>query len=559
MDYKNKYLKYKNKYLNLKGGGISETKKKIVDILNENVGGDILTTNIPKCIIDFLNKKIPDKQEEWLSISWDNLLKHDRLQNDLILNSLYPITRLGYIKNIKEEKNRINLKEEQKNKLVIFLKSKQVNLETNIPEELLKKLIFIYYKKLGESNWNELCDNYYTELDYEKLIKTINTYFDECTKPDVVKTKEESESEEKFKEDTKKLTDNENRLSNILTKHNINLDDNIPNPNAADTNTYFFVIKKLYTLLTWRSLLVYIHKDFEYENLFTSIEEYLDKYNSSKSEVIIPTLPEIKPMKLQATPKIPEKINYSNIYPIQLPDVIIPSDKLPEIYDPIYDIRHGSVSAEHKRKYSIYMTHLLFKKKDGNYMVWGLYYHDKSNPIPEQIKMIKELITEKCNKNIEYKKTHKLPEDEISNLQTIINNINSDKFWKDTSRYYIVGELVFRCSNIEMNISSFNTLNLEKGSGLKMLCTTLLFFYKKYPKLHIMLESGGYDVTNKFYKPLGFEDDKLSLREGHLLILNDILPLIQEKCKYCSEDVKLILKNNNEFIDSSEKMIELIN
>ena len=512
-----------------------------------------------------LNKKIPDMKDEWLSISWDNLLKHKLLQNDSILTSVYMRTRLGYINNINEEKKRNILKEEQKNKLVIFLKSKQVNLETNIPEELLKKLILIYYKELGESKWIELCDNYYTNLDYIKLIKTINTYFDECTKPDVVKTKEDSESEsdDSESESEEKLTDNENNLSNILTKHNINLDDNIPNPNAADTNTYFFVIKKLYTLLTWRSLLVPIHTDVEYKNLFNSIEVYLDKYNSSKSEVIIPTLPEIKPLNLQATPKIPEKINYSNKYPIQLPDVIIPDviipdDELPIINDPIYDIRHGYVSGKHKREYSIYMTHILFKKKDGNYMVWGLYYHDKSNPIPEQIKMIKELITEKCNKNIEYKKTHKFPEDEISNLQTIINNINSDKFWKDTSRYYIVGELVFRCSDIEMNISSFNTLNLEKGSGLKMLCTTLLFFYKKYPKLHIMLESGGVDVTNKFYKPLGFKYDTLS-RGKDLLILNDILPLIQEKCKYCSEDVKLILKNNNEYIDSSEKMIKLIN
>ena len=204
------------------------------------------------------------------------------------------------------------------------------------------------------------------------------------------------------------------------------------------------------------------------------------------------------------------------------------------------------------------MTHILFIKKDNYYSVRGLYYHDKNNPIPEQIKMIKELIIEKCNKNIEYKKRHKLPEDEISNLQTIINNINSDKFWEDTSRYYIVGELDFRCSDIEMNISSFNTLNLEKGSGLKMLCTTLLFFYEKYPNLHITLESGGTDVSNKFYKPLGFENNP-SLQDESLLILKDILPLIHDKCKYCSDDVKLILQNNDDFLGSSEEMINIIN
>ena len=87
-----------------------------------------------------------------------------------------------------------------------------------------------------------------------------------------------------------------------------------------------------------------------------------------------------------------------------------------------------------------------------------------------------------------------------------------------------------------------------------MLCTILLIFSKKFKKLKIELRSGSDSVTNKFYKPLGFNSTKFK----DVLVLEDILPLIYGECKYCSDDVKLIFQYNDRFIKTSEKMMKLI-
>ena len=221
--------------------------------------------------------------------------------------------------------------------------------------------------------------------------------------------------------------------------------------------------------------------------------------------------------------------------------------------DDMYDLANSFFGTLKTKRIPIKMTHILFKKYDvRNYHVYGLYYHDHTSHDSEQIKMLTPLLLDKYNRYI----STNIDEIKIKTFQNSLNDIKNLTFW-ETSKFFILGYLIFEKNETTVTIWSLDAWHLVKTSGLKMLCTTLLFFYKKYPKLHITLESGGTDVSNKFYKPLGFENNP-SLQDESLLILKDILPLIHDKCKYCSDDVKLILQNNDALLGSSEEMINII-
>lgn len=249
----------------------------------------------------------------------------------------------------------------------------------------------------------------------------------------------------------------------------------------------------------------------------------------------------------------------------KIPHVIIPTVILPNLEDPLSDIRNIYDTRQlTERKYKINMTHILFQhnniQKD-RYNVYGLYYHDATFPDLKQFNMIKDILIEKGCTSIEEDKTKKLSNEKIAinkkKYEKLFNDVNSPEFIT-ISRYFRVGDLIlhnnYHTRKNSMYISHFNTWNLESGTGLKMLCTSLLFFYNKFPELEIHLISGSDYVSEKFYNKIGFEpsgtDSEYSLK--------NILPLIRDKCKYCSDDVKLILQNNDEFLSSSEEMIELI-
>jgi hypothetical protein len=107
-----------------------------------------------------------------------------------------------------------------------------------------------------------------------------------------------------------------------------------------------------------------------------------------------------------------------------------------------------------------------------------------------------------------------------------------------------------------MILEVINTLNLEKASGIKLLCTILyIFFYDKFPDLEISLEADNVEVFNKFYKKLGFTKKKSTSLS---CFMKGITDLIHNKCIYCSQDVKLIILNDNEYIEEIEDMKALI-
>ena len=301
-------------------------------------------------------------------------------------------------------------------------------------------------------------------------------------------------------------------FEDILKKHGITeLNNKIPKELVNDLNQFF-------TLTTWNDLLE-IQDSSKINNI---IDTYFEK--SKIPRVIIPTLPE----------------------------VIIPEVIIPNYMDDMYDLANSFFGTLKTKRIPIKMTHILFKKYDDDYHVYGLYYHDHTSHDSEQIKMLTPLLLDKYNRYI----STNIDEIKIKTFQNSLNDIKNLTFW-ETSKFFILGYLIFEKNETTVTIWSLDAWHLVKTSGLKMLCTTLLFFYKKYPKLHITLESGGTDVSNKFYKPLGFENNP-SLQDESLLILKDILPLIHDKCKYCSDDVKLILQNNDDFLRSSEEMIDII-
>jgi hypothetical protein len=310
-------------------------------------------------------------------------------------------------------------------------------------------------------------------------------------------------------------------FEDILKKHGITeLNNNIPEELVNDLNQFF-------TLTTWDDLLE-IQDSFKINNI---IDTYFEK--SKIPRVIIPTLPEV-------------------IIPT-LPEVIIPTVILPNYLDDMYNLANSFFGTPKTKRIPIKMTHILFKKYDDcNYHVYGLYYHDYTSPDFEQIKMLETLLLDKYER---YIRTN-IDKIKIKTFQNSLNDIKKPTFW-ETSKFFILGYLIFEKKKSTVDIWALDAWHLVKTSGLKMLCTTLLFFYEKYPNLQITLESGGTDVSNKFYKPLGFENNPSSQDES-LLILKDILPLIHEKCEYCSDDVKLILQNNDDFLHSSEDMIKII-
>ena len=194
------------------------------------------------------------------------------------------------------------------------------------------------------------------------------------------------------------------------------------------------------------------------------------------------------------------------------------------------------------------MTHILFIKNEkgeydnnvyNEYDVYGLYYHNNLKPNKEQIQMITQITQINENASPQSKRYNK-------------NNINSKNFW-DESRYFIVGELNFVIKNNIMFINHFNTWYLESGSGLKMLCTILFILYLKFKNLKIKLVPGTIDVFTKFYEKIGFKYEN-----KYFVVLEDIIPLINEKCIYCSKDVKLIVKNYKTNVENLENMIQII-
>lgn len=313
-------------------------------------------------------------------------------------------------------------------------------------------------------------------------------------------------------------------LEDILKKHGItDLNTEIPGDLVNELNQFF-------KLTTWKNLL----NTQDSSNMNNIIDTYFEK--SKIPHVIIPTLPE----------------------------VIIPTVILPNLEDPLSDIRNIYITGQlTERKYKINMTHILFQHNNlsnDKYNVYGLYYHDATIPDLIQFNMIKDILIEKVRTSMEEDKTKELSKKEIEinkkKYEKLLNDVNSTEFVK-TSRYFRVGDLILYKFNNRKNfmyISHFNTWNLESGTGLKMLCTSLLFFYNKFPELEIHLTSGSVDVSEKFYKKIGFETSE----DVSDYFLKNILQLIHNKCKYCSDDVKLILQNNDEFLFSSEEMIELI-
>ena len=305
----------------------------------------------------------------------------------------------------------------------------------------------------------------------------------------------------------------------------------MPKDIFSDNYMYINQLKKYYRLIVWNDLLSLRLNDSEYTRLIETLNTYFNKSETIRLETIRPET--IRPE-------------------IIIPEIIIPEIPLPSMYDSLSDIRNSTLSKLTEKKYNIYMTHILFKKYDNIYNVFGLYYHNTFDPNERQISMIKELIIERATTTIIRKRNMGFPEDELEKYKKTIYDVNSPEFW-ETSRYFMVGELHFKSHENDMKIDQFNTWNLEKGSGLKMLCTSLCFFYEKFPRLQIKLTAGNVEVFNNFYKKLGF---KLG---NSFAVLKDIMPLIYEKCKYCSEDVKLIIKNKDEFISSSEEIKDLIN
>ena len=318
-------------------------------------------------------------------------------------------------------------------------------------------------------------------------------------------------------------------------KHGItDLNTKIPSDLVNELNQFF-------KLITWKNLL----NTQDSSNMNNIIDTYFEK--SKIPHVIIPILPEV-------------------IISI-LPKVIIPTVIFPNLEDPLSDIRNIYLSRElTERKYKINMTHILFQHQynnitKGRYNVYGLYYHDATSPDLKQFNMIKNILIEKEHTRIEEDNTKQLSNEkkEINEkkYEKLLNDVNSPEFEK-TSRYFRVGDLILHKSQIRENsmyISDFNTWNLESGTGLKMLCTSLLFFYNKFPKLEIDLISVCDVVSNNFYKKIGFETSET---DSECYLLKNILPLIHDKCKYCSDDVKLILQNDGKFLETSKEMISLI-
>ena len=146
---------------------------------------------------------------------------------------------------------------------------------------------------------------------------------------------------------------------------------------------------------------------------------------------------------------------------IIIPEIIIPLQKLPVDYG-VFDITDGNLNTLIKRQYDIYMTHILIKQKKNVYYVYGLYYHDINNQNQLQMDMIKDII---INNN---------PLD-----SKVVIDVNSNDFWNDASRYFIVGTIFLTLNSNEenINIHKMNTWNLEKKQWIKNVMYNFIDFF----------------------------------------------------------------------------------
>jgi len=244
----------------------------------------------------------------------------------------------------------------------------------------------------------------------------------------------------------------------------------------------------------------------------------------------------------------------------RIPEVIIPTEPLPDRFSEIYNLANGNLGEINSERTPIKMTHILFKKHDEVYTVYGLYYHDCHNQNLTQINMLQMLINKRYTLRIEFQNEQNkirpsFDEDDINQERQILSEVYKSKFW-ETSKFFILGSLFFTKSGSTINIGHFEAWNLVKTSGLKMLCT-ILWLFKNVKNLKISLKPGTGGVFDHFYEPLGFKKDP---KEPTEVCLDDIKNLIKP-CEELSDDniVKLILTNNNEYLKSSNDMIALIN
>ena len=328
-------------------------------------------------------------------------------------------------------------------------------------------------------------------------------------------------------------------LQDTLEKHGIvDLNTKIPEYllNTFKKSNVFHSIP-LFKHQIWKSLLSINLTIDDCNWLIKNIDMY---FASLKKLTEIPPLPEeIKPIE-QVMPRIPEVI---------IPDRDV---QLPNVFSDIYNLANGELGNINSERTPIKMTHILFKKYDDIYHVYGLYYHDCDIKDLTQIGMLKMLLEKRYTGWIQSKTKLNFPKEDIEPYHKTLTDVLKPEFW-ETSKFFILGSLIFKKSVSTINIMQFEAWNLVKTSGLKMLCT-ILWLFKNVKNLKISLKPGTVAVFEKFYKPLGFKVEEPEVS------LDDIKNLFKP-CEGLADDniVKLILLNNNEYIESSDKMIKLIN
>lgn len=200
-------------------------------------------------------------------------------------------------------------------------------------------------------------------------------------------------------------------------------------------------------------------------------------------------------------------------------------------------------------EWGIDITHLLLNKiydnelKEIKFCLYGLYYHDSKNP---DEKNKKKLIT--------YLKSIYKKKDEIDSLESV-------DFW-NKSKYFAISRIegVVRYFKLMfyMRIDNFFTYYCKKGFGQILICT-LLNLFKTLGNITVKL-SPAFGIPNLkiVYEKYGFEfkpDDTKILKEMYSTI--DIL---LEKCSLNIKDnygdIKLILKLENDYIDTIELLLD---
>ena len=194
------------------------------------------------------------------------------------------------------------------------------------------------------------------------------------------------------------------------------------------------------------------------------------------------------------------------------------------------------------------LTHVLLLDN----IFFGIYYYDPINYNPVHVESIKNILIPIYN--MRYKLT---TNDKFKNYH---NEITNQDYW-NTSRYFIISELMYNINNNNITIVTLNGGLLEKDSGHLFLCLFLNLIRDIFNEdISINLNASTSTVRKKFYEKIGFDCNKHT--NDCNATINNLIINCNTNNKNNFDNIKIMLKIKdiyyNNLIDIKEPLMQVL-